>query len=181
MWRRHIFIAVLFMDVLPSSAWAQDQGRFWQGYQVTRQGGGLGIEIDEVVKFSFSGSPENRHWIAERTKRDSNWCGRRESGKCRATTNSVHEWIDGARCPELRQALTELATIKFGGFAPPDGIVPTMVSDTPFTEVTGYPAAEAGVGPRLKLGAFEGPIVDWWDRSETRLQHCWTGKPVGNG
>jgi hypothetical protein len=160
----------------------QQPERSVEVYRVTRSGGGLGIWIDEKIIISVSNTPGKPHWIAERTKSDKGWCGAKSpSGGCSAINRSVHDWIDGDSCPALVQSLWELAKLPIGGFASPEETDRTTVTDTPFTEVTASPARATGWGATLKLGAFSGPIVDWWTQTELQLKPCWKDHPAKAG
>ena len=172
---RTFLVAIMPLGVLiPAVA----QGRVpFEAYRVTRQGGGLGVWIDETVKFSVSGLPANPHWIVERSRVDKNWCGSHDGEKgCKATVTSVHDWIDGTKCPALLQSLDELPMIPVSGIASPSDTNWSSMSDTPFTEVTALPSNAQGSGARIKLGAFTGPVVDWWDNAEKRLKVCWDSR-----
>lgn len=170
--RAALFVASLSIT-LP--AWAQTTPYPLERYRVTLMGGGLGIDVDETVIVSIvinDDSPER--WIAERLRRDHNWCGKQIDGKCSATDTTVHDWIDGHVCPALMTAFADLAHLKLAGFAPPARSGALMVSDTPLLTVTGTPDHMAGYGARLSLAGLTGPVVDWWSRSSRILGQCWT-------
>jgi hypothetical protein len=143
-------------------------------YRVTQKGGGLGIGVDETVIFYLiEGRRGEDRWVAERRRRDRNWCGMRSTaGKCSATDVAIHDWIDGDKCPGLRAALTALSKIDLVGFAPPDRLNSTTVSDTPETIVTAA-SAIAGIDSKVTLSQYDGPVVDWWRKTEDQLSHCW--------
>ena len=147
-------------------------------YRVVHRGGGLGVTIDETVAFSVSA--QHPQWVAERTRRDSNWCGRRLPDKaCISTVTAAHEWIDGERCPELLRSLRALAAIRPQGFVDPEHMYLTMVSDTPLLEVTGPSPSAAGNGASLKVAAYSGPFVDWWRDTQASLKGCWSNRNPG--
>lgn len=161
---------------ISASSRGQDNGAT---YRVTQHGGGLGIWIDETVVFSVAAEPPR--WVAERTRRDSNWCGRTERGKgCVSTVISTHEWIDGALCPELLRSLQALAAVHVEGFVDPMQVDLTTVSDTPLLEVTGPSTNAAGFEASLKVSAFSGPFVDWWRQSDARLKGCWSIRAINS-
>lgn len=147
-------------------------------YTVTQRGGGLGMYIDEKVTFSMS--PHDRRWIAERVKHDHNWCGQTGPGKgCTATDTSVHEWIDGGSCPALLESLHALSSVHTDGFIDPKHMDQITISDTPLFEVSGPSPVAAGYGASLKVSAYTGPYVDWWRQSQERLRRCWSFRAIG--
>ena len=178
--RTAIFIALLAF-ALP--ALGQTTPYAFERYRVTLKGGGLGIDVDEIVIVSvlINDGPQER-WIAERLWRDHNWCGKQINKKCLPSDNLVHDWIDGNSCPALYAAFVDLAQLKLTGFAPPARSGVIVVSDTPLLTVIGTPDRMAGYGSRLSLAGFTGPVVDWWSRSERQLTSCWTDiAPMSHG
>ncbi|WP_267387866.1 hypothetical protein [Sphingomonas sp. GC_Shp_3] len=144
-------------------------------YRVTLKGGGLGVDIDETVIVSIVVHDGKRErWIAERRRRDHNWCASQVNGQCSAGDKTVHDWIDGNSCPALTAALEDLARLKVGGFAPPARSGSIMITDTPLLTVSGTPDGMTGYGAHMALAGFTGPVVDWWSRSERSLAQCWT-------
>jgi hypothetical protein len=171
---QYAIVSIAIAAAISAPSRAQDNGAT---YRVTQQGGGLGIWIDETVAFTLSA--EHPRWVAERTRRDGNWCGRTEPGKgCVSTVISTHEWIDGALCPELLRSLQALAAVHVEGFVDPMHMDLTTVSDTPLLEVTGPSPNAAGFGASLKVSAYSGPFVDWWSQSEARLKGCWSPRAI---
>lgn len=169
---RYAIVLIAIAASIPALARGQDVSAT---YRVVHRGGGLGVTIDETVTFSVSA--QHPQWVAERNRRDSNWCGQRLPDKgCVSTVTAVHEWIDGEKCPELLRSLQALAAIRPQGFADPKRLHLTMVSDTPLLEVTGPSPSAAGHGASLKLAAYSGPFVDWWRDTQASLKGCWSNR-----
>jgi hypothetical protein len=150
-------------------------------YRITLKGGGLGIDVDQTVVVSIMRNDERQHWVAEQVKRNRNWCGDKENGRCVSTDKFLHAWLDGSSCPALSAALQELTQIKLAGFAPPARSKFDWISETPLLTVSGTPDQLTGDGTKLSLSALTGPTVDWWARSEHQLSRCWSDTLIING
>jgi hypothetical protein len=161
---------------------AQPQPFAIERYRVTQQGGGLGVDVDETMVVSVVIEGGRKRWIAERRRHDRDRCGGRTDRRCAQTDRTVHDWIDGDACPKLTAAFVDLARLRLSGFAPPWRSGVDTVSDTPLVTVSGTPDRMSGLGARLSLAAFTGPVVEWWTRSERLLAPCWTTRPpMSNG
>jgi hypothetical protein len=156
--------------------------RPFERYRVTLQGGGLGVNVDETVLISvILDDGKEERWIAERLRRDYNWCADRTNSRCSPGERVIHDWIDGDACPELKTAFRRLSQIAIVGFAPPERSSPSTVTETPLLTVSGMPDRMAGFGAHLTLAGFTGPVVDWWSRSERSLATCWSTKSLAIG
>ncbi|MBB3692669.1 hypothetical protein FHY05_001281 [Sphingomonas sp. BK580] len=177
--RMAVILATLLVAVPVSG---QPPIRSFERYRVTLQGGGLGVDVDETVLISvILDDGEGERWIAERLRRDYNWCADRTNSRCSPGERVIHDWIDGDACPELKTSLRKLSQIAVVGFAPPERSSPGTVTETPLLTVSGTPDRMAGLGAHLTLAGFTGPVVDWWSRSERSLATCWSTKSLAIG
>jgi hypothetical protein len=159
-----------------------------ENYRVDEHGGGLGVVLDQTVIFV---ALADKRWIAERTRRDRNWCMKRPAGgTCEPGDVRSHDWIDSAACPQIVDILRDLSAITPPLFASPDVASYWILSDSSLLTITGRPQSGApfpGVGgeERLSVSQYGGPYRDWCSRSEKALGGCWKsyvpmdkGKPV---
>ena len=104
MGRAATFIALL---VIAAPALGQTTPYALERYRVTLKGGGLGLDVDEtvIVSIVINGGPRER-WIAERLRRDHNWCGKQINGQCSPSDKVVHDWKD------MKGVLKNLSAIK---------------------------------------------------------------------
>jgi hypothetical protein len=177
--RSRVAIAIA-LAASASPGLSQDRPIALERYRITLKGGGLGVDVDQTVVVSVMMN-EQQHWIAEQVRRNHNWCGEKEKGRCVSTDKIVHAWVDGSSCPALTAALQELSQLKITGFAPPVRSKYDWVSETPLLTVSGTPDAVIGYGVKLSLAAQSGPIVDWWAKSEQQLNRCWSSTLIMNG
>lgn len=142
-------------------------------YQLTEKGGGLGLWIDQTVLLHVrpgAGDDEDI-WTAERRRVESNFCGIRTDKGCTATTISVHEQIDGRRCPALQVAMAALpaARDEYRRWAHD-----VMVTDT--AEISLTALSVAGNVEEIQA-EYIGPIEAWWHSSEAHIAQCWAAAP----
>lgn len=147
-------------DIVPLE---RPEGKF----ALLREGGGLGLYIDESVSFSIiRGGPSDR-WEISRNTTETNWCGRKEAGRCVETRTPSYAFIDERTCPALKPVIARLAQVR----AVERGAAHGIVTDTPLTSLITY-------GPRgmqaERLSEYEGPLVDWWQSASGELKECWT-------
>ncbi len=141
-------------------------------YSVTNVGGGLGVLVDEKVIIGRvpqgTGSPR---WVAERIRRDRNWCGAKDAnGKCATAETQVHDWIDGARCKALATAVTALWSLPPVRFVPPGDRM--FVSDSATVTVQGN-TTQAGYGTPLSISQEAGDYARWGHTASNGLKPCW--------
>jgi len=173
-------LIALAASAIASPGLGQERPIALERYRITLKGGGLGVDIDQTVVVSVMMN-ERQHWVAEQFRRNHNWCGEKENGRCVSTDKLVHGWLDGSSCPALTAALQELSQIKISGFAPPIRSKYDWVSETPLLTVSGTPDYVTGYGTELSLAALTGPIVDWWSESEQQLNRCWSNTLMIDG
>jgi hypothetical protein len=168
-----------WLMVSATSALGQGAPYAMERYRVTQQGGGLGNTVDEIVIVSLVINDGRRtRWIAEKSRKDHRWCGRQVNGRCVATDQTMHGWIDGDQCPALTAVFVDLSQLKLSGFAPPARSERLALDHNPLLTVTGTPDGVAGYGARMSLEGLTGPLVDWWTASESRLAPCWIDGPL---
>lgn len=158
---------------------AQAQVNPVEYYRVHQSGGGLGIDVDETVIFSVEGpNSASSPWIAERIRRDRNWCGRGAANdSCVSTDILKHDWIDGSRCPALVATLMELPGIAHGAIAAPGEPHQLItVTDSPLITVSGY-SGQDGFETKITISQYEGAIAKWWRDSASQLLSCWQAAP----
>lgn len=136
-------------------------------FALLREGGGLGFHIDESVSFSIiRGGPLDR-WEVSRFTTETNWCGRKEAGRCVETRTSSSAFIDERSCAPLKRVIGRLAQVR----AVERGASHSLVTDTPLTSLVTY----GGQGMHAeRLSEYEGPLVDWWQSASKQLKECWT-------
>ncbi|NLS26064.1 hypothetical protein S2M10_10450 [Sphingomonas sp. S2M10] len=150
-------------------------------YTVTNVGGGLGVYVEEKVLFGMvpggSGAPR---WVAERVRRDRNWCGKHGAdGKCVATDTTLHDWLDGTSCTAIAPAFTALQAIRPARFAPVRDFV--IVSDSSTVTIKGT-TTQAGFFTEISVSQAAGDFATWWHDSSNRWKSCWQqGAPIVEG
>lgn len=177
------FKTILIASLLAAPAFSEQSPFAVERYRVTLEGGGLGVEVDDVIIVSaqMNSGGEDR-WIAERLRRDRSFCIKKIGGRCVSGETAVHTWIDGRTCPALTAVFDDLAQVEVSGFAPPARSARAEVTDTPMLTVSGTPDRMRADGARLSLAGFDGPVVDWWSRSQGPLAACWSARiPTSNG
>lgn len=150
-------------------------------YKVTNVGGGLGVYVDETVVFGvMPGSSTGPRWIAERVRRDRNWCGKQgPDGKCIAVDTVVHDWLDGATCATVAPSFIALAAIRPAGFAPVRDFV--VVSDSSTVTIKGA-TTQAGFFTEISVSQAAGDFATWWHNASNRWKPCWQqGAPIVEG
>ena len=164
---------LLALFALPAHA---QQNSSAEVYRVTERGGGLGAWIDQSVAFYTV----DGQWIAERTREYSNRCGTRSAdGSCQATKTKTRDWIEGASCPKLAEALRALSIIPLPSFADPDAFQFSSVSDISLLTVEGWPHAAGPIADRpwqqhLSISEYTGPFRAWWTKTEEAVKPCWS-------
>ncbi len=141
-------------------------------YTVTNVGGGLGVYVDEKVLFGMvpDGGTGPR-WVAERVRRDRNWCGKLGAdGKCVAADTIVHDWLDGTRCTTVAPAFTALWAIRPAGFAPVRDFV--IVSDSSTVTIKGT-TTQAGFFTEISVSQEAGDFATWWHSASNGWKSCW--------
>jgi hypothetical protein len=136
-------------------------------FSVVEDGGGLGLEFDNVTAFSAVHHGQTTIWFVERNTRESNWCGRKAEGRCISTSISSHDWIDGRSCPPLGQLVLQLPRIR----AEERGAAHPRVSDTPLLSLVTF--SDGGMATE-RLSEYVGPLATWWWSFQEQLKPCWT-------
>ncbi len=150
-------------------------------YTVTNVGGGLGVYVDETVILGMvPGGSTGKRWIAERIRRDRNWCGKQGAdSKCTATETAVHDWLDGATCHTVAPAFTALWAIRPAGFGPVRDFV--TVSDSSTVTIKGA-TTQSGVFTEISVSQDAGDFATWWHNAGSRWKSCWQqAAPVVEG
>jgi hypothetical protein len=164
----HRYLLALLLLAAPS-VHAQAAPPMPENYRVEEHGGGLGVVLDQTVIFV---ALADKRWIAERTRRDRNWCMKRPAGgTCEPGDVRSHDWIDSAACPQIVDILRDLSAITPPLFASPDVASYWILSDSSLLTITGRSQSGAplpGVGgeERLSVTQYGGPYRDWWSKSE---------------
>lgn len=144
-------------------------------YRISFKGGGLGIEIDEVVLLSAVATRDgHKFWVAERRLHESNWCGDRRGTSCARTETRKHDWIDERSCPALDSAVAQLPRVWLSDPASKPDYRLAIVTDTPLLTIE--PSNDKH-GLRSTLVEYLGPSATWWRESEERLAACWRVQP----
>lgn len=150
-------------------------------YRVEEVGGGLGVFIDQEVSFSRTleeASSTNTRWIAERSRQERNWCGKRSSFRhCEATSTRTHDWVDSAHCPQGDVALKRLAEIPLPTFRKLTTPEFTTVDDASLVTIEGVPEQGQSTAQRLLVAEYTGPFRAWWEATEKMLSTCWSPEP----
>ncbi|WP_133243813.1 hypothetical protein [Sphingomonas pokkalii] len=162
--------------LLMLGAAGQDARMLNPEYTVTNVGGGLGVFVDEkVIIGRVPQGAGSARWLAERIRRDRNWCGAKDaSGKCAAADTQVHDWIDSARCKALTTAMTTLWDLPPVRFLPPGETM--FVSDSATVTVRSN-TRQAGYGTPLSISQEEGDYARWWHAASNSLKPCWQASP----
>jgi hypothetical protein len=162
-------LALCLLPTLFLSVPAQAQ----TGYRISEHGGGLGFYVDLTVVFTPMGGGR---WVAERAQHRRFPCKPGPDGSC-VGERRQHDWIDGATCPQLTQALRDLAQVRPPAFAGPDTQGFGVVADATLLTVEGgietstWPTPTQG--ERMSVSEYGGPFSSWWRRSEKALDGCW--------
>jgi hypothetical protein len=158
----------LLVALTAASAHAQTQER----YRLTQSGGGLGIEVNETVV--ISARPNGRggvSWLAERHRRDYNWCaGKGPPKSCVAVTTTVHDWVDSNSCPNLDRIIAGFHDFRS---SPPQ----MRTTDTPLITLSGNDGPFGVDGRPFKISDYLGPLQAWWRTGEDELKTCWRPDP----
>ena len=155
-----VVAALLFAPTAGSSgAPASNQPLGVEHYLLTRNGGGLGFDLQETDIFYLRQSGAHPQWSIERL--------RTERGPSGRTT--VHDWILGEHCPALGEVMKALPQARNLAHASDDPKV--MVTDTPATKLV---TTSNGWYVTDEQTEFRGPLVEWWTAAEKSLSSCWT-------
>lgn len=89
-----------------------------------------------------------------------------------------YEWVDGRTCPALANVIAEIADLPSAKLATPKGPQPGWPPiHAAVTSVSG-PAAPTLDGVfGVRMSDWGGSITLWWQRSEKRLESCWSPTP----
>lgn len=157
----------LALTLCATSAWAEDL-RPRPQYVLTTEGGGLGVLVDEVVVFSQVGP----FWTAERLRTDQRL----------RQVETIHDWIDGRRCPALADVIAQGAAQTPLAMLAPDAEPELPPSDIPRQRFSG-PAADAKSlgGARVSWSGYGSARFRWWTDASVTLKDCWSTVPIADG
>lgn len=89
-------------------------------------------------------------------------------GSSGSVKSSVHQWIDGRKCPALEVGLKEIAQLPNPS---------PKSANPPF-----HGAEVAVVGEtstrKIALKDYEGPVTAWWRKLDGQLGACWGDGPI---
>jgi hypothetical protein len=150
-------------------------------YRLEQHGGGLGVLLDEDVILTEKNAPDGRErWIAERSRRDRNWCGAKSrDGKCQAIDITTHDRADSERCFGLQVTVQGFEDLRSDRVPRPR----LTVSDSLLVTLTSKWSPDVHRAENT-LSEYVGPLVSWWQRLDED-KHCWAdqapdvdGQPV---
>lgn len=170
---RSVLLA-LALTPCAASASAEDLHALPQ-YVLTTEGGGLGVFVDEVVVFSkvrTRWDGPTLFWTAERFRVDQRL----------GQEQTVHDWIDGRRCPALTGAIAQGAAQPPETMLAPEVEAPPPAFDVPRQRFSG-PAADTKNlgGARVSWSGYGSARFRWWTDAGKTLKACWSAVPITDG
>ena len=163
---KHLLGSVLLLGPsVPSAALQEVRSPFGtEVYQLTRNGGGLGCDLQETDIFARRQSGLSVTWTVERLRTNMCW---------HAGRDSVHAWISSDSCPPLDAIMQKLPQAAVASRAAQNPAV-APPTETPLTKLQTFPNAWSAAGVESE---YDGPLVRWWLDAEKTLASCWTDHP----